>query len=479
MIFSFIKKIFNNQSLKFYFWFPLFFYFCLFFNFNNKTLFLALFLLILVFWIKLKKLDEALFLVFLISLPLTIGKTYTFTLIAPEKISRLSENPAGYVMQFIFSSSNMVAVFMLVSLLIKKRCMKFSKEIILLLILILSSFIANLNSINPNLSFLYFLQLLQLPLVFIYSKYLVSWNKEGKQKFTYILVSQIIFESWWVFLQFVRGGPLGHSLESMHSVVPFGRGADESFWQFRPTGTFDHANSMAEFLVPRLALAFALFYRKKEKNINYYWVAFIMGVLALLISLGRSAWASFLLSVLLIAFYLEKKVKLSLNKIFIRRAIIAFFLFLFIAPFTFWPRIKSSLNIFATGAGFNTRYKLTSEVMQVLAQNPLFGVGLGMGVPETFYNNPKGIMFYFPTPVHNSYLLFWLETGFFFLISFILLIIFAFKNAWYKEKKECFFIGIFFGMIGMLFNAFFQPFIANINLLFIILGFFFNEKNKL
>lgn len=470
-----LKRIFKKDEY-FVFWTSLLFYFFLyFFNLNNKTLILFFALLILLFIYRFKSLKEALFWGFIASLPFAIGKTYFFNLISASKLFP-PNNPEGYKLTFVLTVGKIVAIFMFFLLLkevviAKRKIFRFDFSLFCLFVLIILVLFSTVYSRNLSLSFLFFLSFLQGPLVFLYARYFINWQEKNRRILLFFLLSQIIFESAWVLLQFAKKGPLGHSLESYRGIVPFGGGPDEDVWRYRPTGTFSHANFVAAFLLPRVLLIFSAFYdRKYRKDFSYFLTAFVFGLLILAITLSRSAWISGFLSIFILTFLLEKKYRLSMLKIYKKRALLVLIFMLVVSSYFVWPRIISTFHTFASGGSLVTRVELIRESLEIIRQNFFLGTGLGMSVLEMFENNPRGIMFSFPTPVHNWYLCFASEVGIFALLFFILLINFSLRKIFVIQKKDIFLAGIFVACLATLINGIFQPFFGGNSLLFILLG---------
>jgi len=483
-----LRKIVKKDE-NFVFWFSLLFYFVLYFNPNNKTLLLFFALFILILFIKFKNLEEAFFWGFITSIPIVVGKTYSFNLIPANELSQPNpNNPEGYNVELVITTGNIIALFMVPlmfkTLIIFKKKQKLILDFSLFLLFLLIGLVllSTLNSQNPTISFLFFLTFLEPPLVFIYARYLINWRKDKTKNILYFLLSsQAIFESLWVILQFVKNGPLGKSIEYFTGIVPFGLGADEDVWRYRPTGTFNHANLVAVFLLPIIILNFSSFYSKSKKptrKIIYFLFPLILSILALGITLGRSAWFSLFLGVIILSYILEKKYRFSIEYVYEKWLLILAFLVLIISPFFLLPRITSTFNSFVEGGGFTTRIELIKESLEVIKQNPLLGVGIGMSVPEMFKNNPRGMMYYFPTPVHNWYLFFASEAGIPALLTFIFLLNSCLRKIFFVRQKNTFLTGTVIAVLAILINGVFQPFLGSQDLLFIFLGILASVKTK-
>ncbi len=477
------SKIWALEDKFFIFGLSIAFYLALFFNLDNKTLALFFWGLIGILFLRLKNLRETLFWGFILSLPVIVGKTYLVQMISASQLYQ-PNNPEGYFLKLVITPGNVLALFMLPLLVMslfklwKEKRLHFDSSLFFLILLLLLVFVSSLNSQNPPVSLFFFLKFLQLPLIFIYSRFLIRWNEREKTTLLLILFSQVVFEGFFVFLQLAHGGPLGHSLESMTKIVPFGAGADEDVWRFRPTGTFDHANYVAAFLAPILILNFSLFYTRHIKNFNYFLPSFLIAAAAIALSLSRSAWISIMAAIIVLTFLLEKRFHLRIQMYYQKRFIIITFLGIIITPFFIGPRIFDSFNTFVNGGSFFTRIELIKEVLEIITQHPFLGTGFNMSVLEMFKNNPLGMMYFFPSPVHDWYLYFASEAGIPALLAFLFLLNFSFKRAFQKKTAEIFSVGMAVAILAILVNGIFQPFLGNETLLFVFLGILTSEAKN-
>ncbi len=480
---EFIRKFWALENKYFIFWLSISFYLALFFNLDNKTLAIFFCGLIAVLFLRLKNLRETLFWGFIISLPIIVGKTYQAQLISADQLY-IPDNPEGYFLKLVVAPSNILALFMLpllVTSLIKlwtERKLNFDSSLFFITLLIVFVFISTLNSQNPPLSFFFFFKFSQVLLAFMYSRFLIKWNEGEKITLLLILFSQAIFEGIFVFLQLAHGGPLGHSLESMTRIVPFGAGADEDVWRFRPTGTFDHANYVAAFLLPILVLNFSLFYLPKIKKFNYFLPSFVITAITIALTLSRSTWISVILAVVFITYLMEKRFHRRIQSYYQKRFIVTGFLGIILIPFFIGPRVIDSFNTFVNGGSLFTRVELIKEVSEIIIQHPFFGAGLNMSVLEMFNNDPHGMMYFFPSPVHNWYLYFASEVGIPALLVFLFLLNFSFKRAFQKKTFDVFTVGIVVAVLAALVNAIFQPFLGNETLIFLFLGILTSESKN-
>lgn len=129
------------------------------------------------------------------------------------------------------------------------------------------------------------------------------------------------------------------------------------------------------------------------------------------------------------------------------------------------PRIISSLYAFQETGGVNLRSQQSAEASNVILNNSVFGVGLGMSVPYIFNNFANSTVVSFPSRVHNGYLLLAMEVGIpasllflLFIFSNLFLIVkYLVKNMYKFIYSKALSVSILIGLLSFMFNAFFQP----------------------
>ena len=482
-----IKKVLSGESFPYVFWATLIFYLLLFFNLNNKTLLLAFLVLIFIYYFKLKNFRLSLLVTTLASSIFIVGKTYVFELIPVQKLL-LEDYPLGYnigVTLTVFIIFSYLLLLMLLRDIIRKKIVKLSFDasfwllFFFYLAVVISSFIA---SKNYQISALYALGMLGIFIIFLFVR---SYN--FKNIFFIILAllsAMIIFEATLSGLQYVSRSPLGRSIELKQDIEVFGRGADEDVFQYRPVGTFSHANELAAFLLPSLILILASFYLRGN-HLIYSSTAFVFGLVTLFLTLSRSAWFSFILAVFLLLFIIEKKWRFSLkfsNKV--KRKLLSLALVVFILSlFIILPRISRSLYSFGESGGFYTRFELMKESWNLILRFPFFGVGLGLSPQLIFEQNPYGVMSYFPSVVHNAYLLMASEIGLIALIFLLVYLVVLLKKSLpilsiKNDYDKIVTIGAVFSILAVLFNWLLQPLYSTDLFLLIILTLILYETAK-
>lgn len=436
-----------------------------FLNPTNKLIVVVLFLLCLVLWLKSKDLRSSLIATFLISSVLFIGKTHYLKLldIDFQMFPELKQlYPNGIVASITISAIHLVSFFMawvlVRDLLLKKIRLNLKVFDSLLLLFFMSSVMSSLFfSKRIYLSLYYSFSILP---VLIFHFFLKFYGK-GKFLLIYSVITiLILFEGYISIAQFIISSPLGKNIELEKFASQYGQGADESYFTFRPIGTFIHANDLATFVSLFLPLIMALLILKFEK---LSLSAFISSVIIILLSLSRSVWFGLTLSLLYFFYKIEYQLKVDILPKFANKIIIFSIIFL---PFFIYatPRIAKISSILQRSGGLKLRIEQSSEILALFKTSPLLGVGPGMSVISSIERSKNSIFTSFPVAIHNFYLLTLVEGGLFGLFLLLSLIYFSLKSMLFKVdeanliKNRLKLYGLISGIFIIIIVAFFQPF---------------------
>ena len=231
----------------------------------------------------------------------------------------------------------------------------------------------------------------------------------------------------------------------------------ESFFSIAkvpPYGTFRHPNIFGGIL--SIILIWFLFKNKKSRFMK---VAFILGVIALFLTLSKFAWISFLLGV---GFYfLLKKRPQYVYRVGLGIVGFSISLSLFLP---FFPKISG----LSEKPSYYRRADLLSSSYRLIGMDPYFGVGYGA---STAYINkflPSKHDIRFAQPTHNIFVLLLVEAGALALLFFTLFLFNSIKKA---LKNPIIFISltqiVFLGIFDHYFFTIHQPQL----LMWLILGF--------
>lgn len=466
----FVKYFMTKESQLFYF--SLVFYLLLSqFNSNNKTLFAAFFFLALGYLLLIKNFPASLLLAFIAALPITKGWLFTYELI-PARFITIPGYDTGFNIGLTIGVIHLLvlpAIYLIIKKLIsssfrvKVTFMDLSISLYYFLLLI-----SSLLSTEKNLSMFVFL--LSVSPLFLYIFIRSCIEKKYLKYSLPVIMATLIFLFSLNFRQFINHSPTGSSLESRADVELFGSGADENLISYRPVATFNHPNDLASFVLPVLLISLPAIYLDLGVAWPISLAAVTAGLVTLLLTLSRSAWGSFVLALLPLAYVLEKVHHLNLiipqQK---QKFILAGTIILFITSSPVWfLRLSETINIFQESGGADTRIKQITDGFEIITNYPVLGVGPGLGGFYAWKYGGSGISRLFISPIHNSFLLIATESGLLSLIAIMLFLFFTLKTCLvnYLIKGNLISLFVFFAILGYLVNAQLQP---NLDLNLIVL----------
>lgn len=465
------KKILALSDEYFVFLFSTLFYLLLYFNINNKTL-LGLFIIYLwFFWKRFSDLSLAFFALYLLFLPIAKGKTLELTLIPSWMLG--SSKPFLYSFTFTFSDLAVLGCFIIVLrkvlwLPIKRVITGLKRQDIFLVGFLVSVLASVFVSSQPLISWLAFLKIIRMTLVYFIAGRLVREGKFRKLVIS-ILIASLLFEGAWSSLQFISGGPLGKSVESLSSQFStYGYLASEEKTFFRSQGTVEHPNTLGVLLTVLLMSSFSLLYFGAPASNNQSLlktkilpISILFGLLGLIFSGSRASWAiAIVVLVGIVTFSYVRNNKGKLN--FLPRSywLILGLCIAIALPMVIIPRLFHFYQTSALYGGLHYRFYLLEKAW-ILAQSSPLGVGIGT-FPIALVKNFG--FFTWPAPVHNLFGEILSETGIFGLVTFALFLIFSYQDFWkrfisYPKEKYAFKIGAFSAVSAFLLLAQFYPFL--------------------
>ena len=453
-----------------------------FLNPGNKIIALSFVLLIVIHFLRFKRLDISLLLAFITSSVIFTGKSYPIQLlppgIFPEEIF-----PSGYFIDLVVSPSHIISFLMLVFL-IRSVCidsnlrskLKIGFVDVLFLLLFFWGLISDgIFSRRPDVSLVSNLLGLGNLVAYFYLKILKIYKIKNFLPIVVGLFSaMVVFESLISFGQLMAKSPRYKNIEYQVNIEYFGKAVDESEFTFRPVGTFAHANFLGIWLSPMLILLTVFFLKRPT---NYVLFAILLGLGSLSVTLSRSAWLGFGVGSGLVLFMLRKNDIKSLLKPYTRKLLIFIPIAIVLVVFFIFPRLQKSLYSFGgnSGGGFFRKIQI-KDSLEIVKENPVFGVGSLMGVYEGLSLDRETVLASIPLAVHNWYLQICLENGIPALILFILIILFSFRpliNNIMKFNPRSFgdyaYTGFVGGVLSLLAAGIFQPYLGD-TFMFLSLG---------
>jgi hypothetical protein len=471
-----VAKISRSEQI-FFFWATLIFYFLSLFNLNNKTIFLSLLILWFIYNRKLRDLRQSLVYTCVATLIFLVGKTWTVQLISPDTLQS-SGYPRGYIDVVVITPQQILSFFILAFLL---------RDIIFNRLRVRHAVIKFINWLPSIFLYLFFLwqliasffvnNLLNLPLTYAIQSFsyfilligMIVYIKKNNHNLLSCLGAIVVFEALMTVIQIIKRSTLGIPIEAVSANLSYFRGIDEASNSIRSIGTFSHPNELAVFAILTLPIFIPFLYTLKTKATvtgEYYPLFVLAGMVTLTGSAGRSAWLSFIISMFIFLFVVEKKLNQHLlNAVVLKRKkkVLAYgFLLTILFIILVLPRMLKLSNVFKPSGGGESRMRLITESLNIISLNPIWGTGIGLsGLTMFNYNPAESIVATFPAVVHNYYLLLASESGLPALIFFVLFlftlfvkIILVFKKSAITDKV--YLMGLTSVLISVLINGMVQ-----------------------
>lgn len=268
---------------------------------------------------------------------------------------------------------------------------------------------------------------MELILLAFYTAQRVKTKNELSKIITIFSIS-LIGESLLAIAQYIHQGSLNGALyllgeRKFTSLTPgIANASINSQLILRPYATFPHPNALAGYLLCMIILIFPGFSNRSNLKKIISTLAILLGQIALLLTLSRSAiiiWIILLSSILIVKIKnsTKKKLPLILTTLLITT--------LALSSLIYTPALTRLEQTTLTEQSFTQRIDLTKNALSLIATHPLLGVGLGNYLPSVaIIQKPLTSVLYIQ-PVHNIFLLITAEIG---LIGLTLTLCFLFKT---------------------------------------------------
>jgi len=229
-----------------------------------------------------------------------------------------------------------------------------------------------------------------------------------KNYLKWILPIWVITESLLGLTQVLNGGSIGGIWywigERRFSFSSIGIAQMSLFGEglLRAYGSFSHPNSLAGFLL----IVWCYWQRNKNKNFNY-WIVYWIAILGILVSGSRWVWGiTFIIFNLKFLIFKNKlRVKDILGRCLVMVGLASVVLGMI--------SVNYRLSDFFAGwdsDSLNKRKTLFVAGIKMVKENPLLGIGAGNFVVK-LPQFQKSNNFFWLQPVHNIFLLAWVEVG--------------------------------------------------------------------
>ena len=337
-----------------------------------------------------------------------------------------------------------------------------NKYLLLFLGITLVSLLTNLY--NPAVWFLGIRQLLRFVLIFIIF-ILENYSEAVIKNFLKIGIYIVVGESVLAIIQAISGGVLDKYLFFSDSIN-FGSieyGGIEQNWApgqrvFATLGRYDRLGSL---LATGLIMLFPWFYALKDKVAREkWWVAFVLGAVALMLTYSRASWIAFLAGMFTIGYFLMNDRRLF-RILAVGGFIVTMYLLFVIVTQSLGTaaidktgrqsirdRLVETVSLYSwqqSYEGYGRFFFIINTPLMVVSHYPLFGVGpgnYGGGVAAALDNREIYDKLHLPFGIQNIYgqidnnwLSIWGELGTAGLFIWILLFREIYRSAYFVQRR--------------------------------------------
>jgi len=427
---------------------------------NLKIAALLVFLCGIFIFMKVRKLEFTLPILYFFSFLIQVGKSYQFILMSVLDYPYLKRKyPLGYIpADKAISFTEIITVFLIIHLIIlilrKKVTLKPSLFDAFFTVFVIYRLLVNLFvSELPLLSMFYDKFFFESYAIYVYIRLVVRDTSKLLYLTIPIFVSGVLFEAFAALQQFVAGAPFGKWLEALHGIDRFGTATDEYYFVYRPIGTFSYTNNLALYMV---SYAPVLIYALRKNYHRLYWYGLAGILISAVITLSRTAWIGLYCVLFYTTWKMRTTWKVSVKSMFHWRMI---FIVPFILVLAFYamPRIIKSSDL-TTGGGLSLRTMQITEASTFVATHP-FGVGGNMTLKSLMaFQKTKGIFIRNPSAVLNGYLRMAIEYGILglFLMLAVLFVLTVSLRSMSVPYTHVIMSVVLISMIGAIFQNYFN-----------------------
>lgn len=269
-----------------------------------------------------------------------------------------------------------------------------------------------------------------------------------KIKLVYYFLGSLFLHSLLAIYQFLNQSSFASKFLGLavHNPSDLGTAVVETAsgrW-LRAYGGFDHPNILGGVLVVALILSAYLLAKKKIlNNAKQVWISiflfafYFIALYALFFSFSRSAWVALLVGLVILLVILIKRfdkwvVGRLVALIFFSSVLIA----LVAAPFRELVTTRLEANTRLEQVSIYERHQYMIEASELLRHNFISGVGIGNYQVASSLADGHKKSAWEHQPVHNVFLLLFVQSGIFALISFLLFGVFLLKYG--RREKFAF-----------------------------------------
>lgn len=426
---------------------------------------------------KLSKWIEYLLYIFVFLLPWQIRYIY--------KYLTLGGNEFEYGKLSLYSSE-LVLILLIIFLIIyiKQKNLfkeKLQKTVLISFGILLIALITFFGHLNQQLYFYGLIKLAEaVILCFLISKVKVNYVRIG-----IVFVSSIFIHSTLGFYQFFSQNIFASKYLGIAQQISSNGGVSVLEGVFgrllRAYGGFSHPNIFGGFLVIAILFLLIIYFQKIVDSKLYYkilfWFVLIFIFNTLVLTFSRSSWLALAISLIILlvyAFYKKQALKNTLIILIILSLVfcINFVLFndLFKTRMQQQDRLEIKSNI--------ERLVLKDQALNLLNKHWFLGTGINNYIFTVHKNIDNSLNIWEYQPVHNVYLLIFIELGILGLILYIYLLLYCLYKAFSSNNLSKFILGLMILVIIIInfFDHYFYTYWSGLVITFLIIGFIDNKK---
>lgn len=367
-------------------------------------------------------------LVSLATLPFAKGKSLVIELIPKELVIK---NPLFDIVYYHHFYLSDIFLYILIYYYFTRRQLFLTYSnpgYYLLLVFCILSVIPGIIGTFTEIALLSVLDLLKLLLAMVIISNL-KYKNQLRKSLPMVIAAFTIFQGIWVFLQRVKGSPLGLDLE----VNSLAFSAFENRDIYRTAGTFYEPSIMGTFmLMSGGLLIFRLITSVKSVTERIiYSLAVFFCFTSVLFSASRGLWGLYILHLIIVYTFIPRGSKQQLKNLLKKLVIPIAAVIIFSLPLV-TARINTAYLLFNAQGSATYRLQLNEYALR-LANRHFFGTGLNL---SPYYLGTSFIddqYIFDATRPHNLFFQILAEAGYVGLIIFLLFLYFAFKNCKQKE----------------------------------------------
>lgn len=266
-----------------------------------------------------------------------------------------------------------------------------------------------------------------------------------------LLILGLFIQSIFAIYQYKFGFPFWLKSISQGDTTYIERLGDFNF--LRVGGTIGWTTTFAQYLELLIPLSFCLFVVSKRFSTTIMiGICTLLSLLALIMTLSRMSWIAVSISICVAIIVIHRKRIIQSNiKLWIA-------IFCFVMVFlVFSPTIKERFVSYDGGSAA-IRLRMYHVALQIIKENPLFGIGLNSYAEVMHSYDDKNMVTYVVFPVHNSFLLIAAEIGILGLIFLLIYLFSVLRALWHTIeisplRSKAIAIGYMCGILGILLHS--------------------------